>query len=90
MCRVEAALLPSPPNAAEREPAPPADSGPEPRVNVLLPSPKGTSAAPSPGREGALWARASPFLQVLGRWWEFLKLETQNFKTRVCLCPFYF
>ncbi|XP_045053227.2 mitochondrial inner membrane protease subunit 2 isoform X3 [Desmodus rotundus] len=33
MCRVEAALLPPPPNAAERKPAPPADSGPEPRVN---------------------------------------------------------
>lgn len=59
--QLEAALLPSPPVNADREPAPPADGDPSPESTPLLPFPKGTSSAPSPGREGALWAHTAPF-----------------------------
>lgn len=55
------------------------------RLLLPRPEPKGNSCVPSPGREGAL----SP-LEAWGRWWELLRLDPQNFKTRVCLCHVYF
>ena len=53
----------------------------------LVPPNRGDSSGPEFGCEEALWRRWT-CLDVLGRWWEFLRLARQGFKTRVC--HFYF
>lgn len=70
------------PAARGREPA-----GFSPPVGV--PS-QGDRSVPEPGPWGSPVGTRSPCLGALTRWWEYLRLELQDFKARVCLCHFYF